>query len=61
MLTWIMANLGTIVITAVLAVTVAWILYKIIKDKKQGKTSCGGNCAHCKMCTSCRNAEEKHT
>ena len=60
MLTWITANLGTIVITALLAVAVAWILFTIIKDKKQGKSSCGGNCAHCKMCTACRDARGGH-
>ena len=38
MLTWITANLGTIVITAALAVMVALILLKIIKDKKKGKS-----------------------
>ena len=59
MLTWILANLGTIVITAVLIVIVACILHKIIKDKKHGRSSCGGNCAHCNMCKACREVRGK--
>lgn len=57
MLTWFMQNLGTIVVTAVLVVVVACILFKLIKDKKQGRSSCGGNCAHCSMCAACKMKE----
>ena len=26
------------------------IIWKMIKDKKAGKSSCGGDCAHCRGC-----------
>ncbi len=58
MMTWIMANLGTILITLVLILIVTGIIFTLIRDKKQGRSSCGGNCAHCKMCTACRKTEK---
>ena len=57
MITWITANIGTILVTLVLILMVAGIIRSMIKDKKQGKSSCGGNCAHCKMCAGCRSAK----
>ena len=53
---WITANHGTILITLFLVLLVSAIIRSMIKDKKQGKSSCGCgcNCAHCKMCSSHR-------
>lgn len=53
MLNWIGANIGTIVICLVLAVTVMFILRSLIRQKKQGKSSCGCGCANCAMHGSC--------
>ena len=53
MLAWVAENIGTILITAALALIVALIARKLIKDKKKGKSSCGCNCAHCAMAGSC--------
>ena len=53
MLTWISANLGTVLITLLLIAVVAVILVKLRKDKKKGVSSCGGNCAHCAMGGAC--------
>ena len=39
MLGWIMENIGTILITIVLAVIVVLIIRSLVKDKKQGKSS----------------------
>ena len=50
---WIADNIGTILITLFLLLIVTGIVLVIIRDKKRGRSSCGGNCAHCKMCTSC--------
>ncbi len=52
--TWFYDNFGTIVVTLLLALIVAFIIRKLIHDRKQGKTSCGGNCASCGMCSSCQ-------
>ncbi|MBR6094889.1 MAG: FeoB-associated Cys-rich membrane protein [Lachnospiraceae bacterium] len=59
MISWMVANAGTIVITLILALAVAGIIVFLIKEKKQSKSSCGGNCAHCKMCSGCKNAGEQ--
>lgn len=53
MFAWLTANLGTILIAAVLIVIVAGIIFSIKKDKKKGKSSCGCNCAHCAMAGEC--------
>lgn len=47
MLTWLTQNFATIVILAVLAVIFGLMLYSLIRDKKAGKSSCGGGCAGC--------------
>jgi len=53
MLTWFTNNLATIIITLVLIAIVAAIIIGMRKDKKAGKSSCGGNCAHCAMAGKC--------
>ncbi len=53
MITWIAQNIGSIVITLLLIFIIAGIIFRLIKDKKQGKSTCGGNCAHCQMCAGC--------
>ena len=53
MLSWIAANIGTIIICAVLVGIVAFIIAVMVRDKKKGKSSCGGNCGHCPMGGSC--------
>lgn len=55
MLQWISANIGTILISLVLLAVVALIIRSMVHDKKQGKSSCGGNCASCAACGSCHN------
>ena len=56
---WLTANLGTILITIVLIVLVTVIIRTMIRDKKVGKSTCGGSCASCKMCAACRQAAKK--
>ena len=41
MLHWISANLSTILITLVLIAIVVLIIRSLIRQKKQGKSSCG--------------------
>ena len=53
MITWIMTNLGNIAVTLILTAIVSAVIFKLIKDKKNGISSCGGNCANCGMCASC--------
>ena len=54
MLEWFAANLGTILITLVLAAVVTVIIRSMIKTKKRGGScSCGDNCGHCPMSGKC--------
>ena len=56
MITWLAENLGTIIISIVLIALVVAIIRTMIKDRKMGKSTCGGNCASCKMCAACRQS-----
>ena len=49
MLLWLRENLSTILISAGLLLVVIAIIKSMVKDKKQGRSSCGANCAHCAM------------
>lgn len=53
MLQWLSANIGTILICLVLLVIVGLIVRSMIRQKKQGKSSCCCNCAHCAMHGTC--------
>ena len=55
MLTWLSANLVNIVLVAVLALIVTLLIRGMIRDKKAGKSSCGGSCASCGACGACGN------
>ena len=55
MISFITENLGTIIITVVLVAILATIVVKLVRDKRKGKSSCGGNCAHCAMGGSCHS------
>ena len=52
-------NPGTFAVLAVLIIIVGLIVYKMIKDKKSGKSSCscGGSCSGCGMAGSCHKPQ----
>ena len=54
MLQWLTANLGTILISAGLLAVVILIVVYLLRQKKEGKSSCGAGCAHCAMHGQCR-------
>jgi len=39
--------MATWIIGGLLVLTVAGIIWKMIRDHRNGKGSCGGDCAHC--------------
>lgn len=39
--------MGTVIVGTILAVIVIMIIYSMIKNKKRGKTQCGGDCSKC--------------
>ncbi len=53
MFSWIAENLATILVALVLAGIVAVIIVGMVRDKKKGKSSCGGHCAGCAMHGAC--------
>ena len=57
MFAWIAQNLGTILISAVLLVIVIAIVRYLIRQKKQGKSSCGAGCAHCSNAGCCHHQQ----
>ena len=44
MIHWIMSNIATIIICLVVIAVIALAVFVLIRDKKQGKSTCGGNC-----------------
>lgn len=46
-------NFATFIICLVLTLIVTSIIVSLVNDKKKGKSSCGCNCPHCTMLSSC--------
>ena len=63
MLAWISANLINIVLTAAVVLIVGLLIVVMVRDKRAGKSSCGGSCASCASCggchACCRGSEER--
>ena len=53
MLAWFAANLINIVLILVVAGVVGLIVRGMIRDRKAGRSSCGGSCADCGACHGC--------
>ena len=53
MIHWIMSNIATIIICLVVIAVIALAVFVLIRDKKQGKSTCGGNYGSCPMGGSC--------
>lgn len=47
--------MGTFIVAVVLAAIISLIIVNLVRDKKQGKTSCGCGCANCAMKGKCHN------
>lgn len=46
-------NAGTIITGIILIAIISMIIIKMIKDKKNGKSSCGCGCKHCPNSVNC--------
>ena len=53
MLLWIKLNLANIIVIAVIALVVFFIIRSMVMDKRAGRSSCGGNCGSCAGCCAC--------
>ena len=56
MLEWFAENAGTLVVSLLLTALVARIIFKLRRDRKQGKSSCGCNCGCCPMAGTCHKS-----
>ena len=55
---WFADNIGTIVVLLILILVVSLIIVRMIRNHKQGKTSCGCGCEHCAMKKKCSEKDE---
>ncbi len=55
---WLKDNLVTIAVCLVLAAIVVLIIRSMIRDRRAGRSPCGGNCTSCGVCGGC-HAEQK--
>jgi len=55
MLAWLTANIGTIVVALAVAAILALIIRGVLKDRRQGKSTCGCGCKDCPMSGNCHS------
>ena len=58
MLDWIAQNMATIVVCIGLLLLVVGIILTMIRERKKGKSSCGGGCIGCPMKGTCHKKEQ---
>ena len=50
---WLVQNWGTLLVGGVLALVVLAIVLRLIRNKKEGKSSCGCGCEGCALRDRC--------
>lgn len=53
MFEWIAQNIATLLIGLVLLLVTAAIIFRMLRNKKNGKSSCGCGCMGCPMSGAC--------
>ena len=61
MLDFLSQNLATIIISLILIVICALIIFRMRSNKKQGKSSCGYGCSACAMKDMCHSQNKQKT
>ena len=59
MLSWLHNNLGTVAVCVGLAILLGAVAIHMIKEKKQGKSSCGCGCEGCALSEQCHPQKKK--
>ena len=59
MLAWLSQNWGSLLVGAIVIGIVAVIVWRIVRNRRAGKTVCGGDCANCHGCSACRTTPAK--
>ena len=57
MIQWLMENLATILVSAVLILLVLAVVRRMMKNKAEGRSSCGCGCGGCAMRGSCHRKQ----
>jgi len=53
---WLKIHLVDVVLILAVALIVFFIVRSMIRDKKAGRSPCGGNCGSCGACGACHSA-----
>lgn len=59
MFVWLSQYIGTIIICLILITVFGLLIWSMIRDKKKGKSSCGGSCSSCAMGCHCHAAQNQ--
>ncbi|MCR4702085.1 MAG: FeoB-associated Cys-rich membrane protein [Saccharofermentans sp.] len=59
MLEWLSNNWANILIIALVTALVVLAIISMVRDKKEGKSSCGCNCANCALAGKCHSVQKK--
>ncbi len=52
---WLISNLPTIIVFLVVAAVIIGVVAVMIRDKKNGRSSCGCSCGDCPMSGKCHS------
>lgn len=65
MLEFLQNNWGSLLVGAIILAVVVLIVIKLVRDRKAGKFTCGGNCGSCGACkghcSGCSACSQAHT
>lgn len=53
MVSWIISNMGNIIVSILVVAVVAFVIFKMVSDRRKGKSSCGCGCSDCAMNGQC--------
>lgn len=59
MLEWLSNNWANILIIALVTALVVLAIISMVRDKREGKSSCGCNCANCALAGKCHSVQKK--
>lgn len=56
---FIINNLGTIIVLLIVTAVIALTIFKLVRDKKNGKSSCGCGCESCANSKLCHGSKKR--
>lgn len=57
MINFLVNNIGTIIVSLIILIIVSLIIIKLVRDKKNGKSSCGCGCENCPNAGICHKTD----